>query len=144
MAMEGGTGGAVVVVPTPTPTTMPTPNPTPTPAGTTLLDFSGNQQFDTIESILQYEKRESGLSVLADNGFSFNPTNSLAFFYDAPTTSRYYFFNGPNVPPHNSFANFYSAPLNLSTRVSADSVFTSYRAIDKGATYKVSAIIYLS
>jgi hypothetical protein len=144
----GGGGGAAAPVvtapntaPTPSPTPTPTAAPTSPPTGTTLLNFTGSHQFDTLESNLYYDTSAAGtVTQTQTETYSFSPTNSLSFIYDAPSASRYYYFSGSNVPPFNSFPTYTSVAFGNATRVSSNAAFTDYRTSKQGATYSLTLL----
>lgn len=134
----------IAVVPAPitvpvTPTPTPSPTPVPLPTGMTLLNFSGVQQFDTLVSMLQYDRASTGV-VTVDTRYFFAPSNGLDFSSDRSSGLRSFFFLGSNVPPHNTPQNDFIAPFKNSSRLSSDSAFTNYRITDGGATYTLQML----
>lgn len=143
----GGGGGenAVPVAtapnPTPTPTTSPAPTPSPPLAETTLLNFVGSKQFDTLDSSLRYNTSVSGVVSREETEvYSFTPSNGISLLYDAPSVSRYYIFAASNVPPYNVYPNYFSAPFTDASRIAFDAAFTRYRTASRGATYDLTLL----
>ncbi len=137
-----GTGGAVAATPTPTPSPTPSPIPTPTPTGPTLLSFSGAKQFDTLESILYYNRSAYGHNDLASTPYSFTPTNDFDFSADGPTGTFHYVYSGSTVPPYNVFPNYYPAAFGSPNRINSllGNAFTSYQTSSGGATYTLTRL----
>jgi len=140
VACGGGnsSGGSVVTPSAPSPT--PSSGPTPTPgAGPNLLTMTANQQLSQLDSVLLYERADSGGVAQFS---TFPPEASQTFSYEASTRSWGFYFAASNIPPYNIYPNFVVERFGASELVAARSsaVFNAYQKTDAGAVYSLALL----